>query len=110
MKSKLPIPILRALRKLGHDISEARRRRRITTALMAERAGITRVTLSKIEKGAETVSISGYARVLFVLGMVDKLKDLADLAHDEIGRELEAENLPKRVRLPKINQNREKDE
>ena len=111
MKSKLAIPIQRALRKLGHDISEARRRRRITTELMAERAGLTRVTLSKIEKGAETVSISGYARVLFILGMVDRLKDLADLSHDAIGRELDAENLPKRVRLPQADKHkREKDE
>ena len=102
MKSKLPIPVQRALCKLGEDISEARRRRRITTALMAERAGITRVTLAKIEKGTASVSIAGYASVLFILGMSDRLKDLADLSHDATGRAFEADNLPKRVRLPQV--------
>lgn len=102
MKSTLPIPVLRALRKLGQDISEARRRRRIPMALMAERAGLTRVTLSKIEKGASTVSIAGFAKVLFVLGMLDRLKDLADISYDMTGRELESGALPKRVRLSKL--------
>ena len=40
-RANLPIPALRALRKLGKDISDARRRRRITIELMAERAGLS---------------------------------------------------------------------
>lgn len=111
MKSNLPIPVLRALRKLGQDISEARRRRRIPMALMAERAGLTRTTLSKIEKGTSTVSIAGYAKVLFVLGMLDRLKDLADASYDLTGRELEIEALPKRVRRSQsTKQQRDEDE
>jgi hypothetical protein len=42
-----------------------------------------------------------YAKVLFVLGMVDRLAELADIRHDERGRELEEERLPKRVRRSK---------
>ena len=98
-KTKLPIPVLKALRKLGQDISDARRRRRITMELMAERAGIVRTTLGKIEKGSATVSMGGYASVLFVLGMTDRLNDLVDANHDLTGRILEEEHLPKRVRL-----------
>ena len=98
-KMKLPIPVIKALRKLGQDISDARRRRRITMALTAERAGISRATLAKIEKGDPATSMGGYASVLFVFGMTDQLKDLVDANHDIIGRSLEEENLPKRVRL-----------
>lgn len=53
----LPIPAKRALDKLGADIRDARRRRRIPTALMAERAGISRMTLNKIENGDPGVSM-----------------------------------------------------
>ena len=63
-----PIPVRRALRKLGQDIRDARRRRRIPVEIMAERASISRTTLSKVEKGDPGVSMGIYARVLFVLG------------------------------------------
>ena len=42
-----------------------------------------------------------YAKVLFVLGMVERLGELADIRHDERGLELEEEQLPKRVRRSK---------
>jgi transcriptional regulator with XRE-family HTH domain len=89
------------LRKLGGDIHDARRRRRITVALLAERAGIHVITLSKIEKGDSGVSIGGYASVLFSLGMIDRLKDIADASHDLTGQMLANERLPERVRLGK---------
>lgn len=97
-----PIPVRRALRKLGQDIKDARRRRRITMSLLAERAGIARATLTKIEKGQGSVSMGAYACVLFVLGMLDRLSDLVDARYDERGLQLEEERLPQRVRLPKI--------
>ena len=97
----LPIPVLKALHKLGKDINDARRRRRITIELMAERADVSRATIGKIEKGDPTTSIGGYASVLFVLGMTHRLSDLVDVAHDLIGRRLEDERLPQRVRYPK---------
>lgn len=93
-----PVPVKRALHKLGRDLSEARRRRRITTETMAERASISRVTLRKVEKGDPGVSMGIYARVLFVLGMAERLGELADVRSDTVGLELEEERLPKRVR------------
>jgi DNA-binding XRE family transcriptional regulator len=89
---------MRALRKLGHDISAARRRRRITTTIMAERAGISRQTLYNIEKGEPGVLMAHYASVLFALGLADRLGNLADITHDSVGRDLEEETLPKRIR------------
>ncbi len=100
MKSKptLPIPLIKALRKMGQDISDARRRRRIKMELMAHRAGISRGTLAKIEKGDPATSIGGYALVLFALGMTNRISDLVDANHDLTGRQLEEENLPQRIR------------
>lgn len=105
MKSKannaLPIPVSRALRKLGQDIRYARIRRRIPLRLMAERAFTTKATLLRVEKGTETVSIGIYATVLFILGMTERLADLADYRYDSVGVMLEEKQLPKRVHLPK---------
>ena len=98
--TNLPIPVISALRKLGQDINDARRRRRITAQLMAQRAGLSRSTIGKIEKGDPTTSMGSYGAVLFVLGMEKRLSDLVDSIHDLVGRRLEDENLPQRVRLP----------
>jgi hypothetical protein len=94
----LPIPVRHALRKLGHDIRDARRRRRIPVAIAAERASISRTTLVKIEKGDPGVAIGIYATVLFVMGMVERLADLADPKSDAVGLQLEEEHLPQRIR------------
>ncbi len=94
----LPIPVRRALRKLGHDLRDARRRRRIPAAIAAERASISRTTLVKIEKGDPGVAMGLYATVLFVLGMADRIGDLADPRNDRVGLQLEEERLPQRIR------------
>ena len=96
-----PVPVIRALRKLGHDIRDARRRRRIPVAILAERASISRMTLNKIEKGDAGVYIGNYATVIFALGLIERLADLADATQDTLGRELEEERLPERIRLPR---------
>jgi len=96
----LPSTISRALRKLGSDLSAARRRRRLTQELVAERALISRATLARVERGDAGVSMGIYASVLFVLGLGERIGDLADPGTDEIGRGLAEEQLPKRVRLP----------
>jgi transcriptional regulator with XRE-family HTH domain len=98
----LPLPVKRALAKLGQDIRSARLRRRITTTVMAERAFITRTTLRKIENGSPGVSLGIYATVMFVLGLTPRLADLADTRSDEVGLQLEDERLPKRIRQPRI--------
>ena len=100
----LPISVKKALIKLGGDIKLARIKRRITMELMAERAGISRITLTRVERGNATVSIGIFAKVLFVLGMNDRLAHLLDAGTDEVGLLLEQDNLPKRVRYRKDKQ------
>ena len=97
----LPLPVQRVLGKLGRDIRDARLRRRIPTTIMAERASVSRTTLNKVEKGDPGVSLGIYATVLFVLGLVDRLGDLAEAKNDIVGLELEEENLPQRIRRSK---------
>jgi hypothetical protein len=94
----LPIPVARALRKLGHDIKDARRRRRLPMSIVTQRASISEPTLIRIERGDPKVAMGSYATVLFVLGMADRLADLIDLKNDPVGLQLEEENLPKRIR------------
>ncbi len=93
-----PIPVRHALTKLGHDIREARIRRRITAETLAQRASISRTTLSKLEKGHPGIAIGNLAAVLFALGLLDQLTQLADVRNDPTGLALEGERLPKRVR------------
>jgi len=97
--SRVPIPVARALRKLGDDIRDARRRRRIPVEILAERASMSRTTLNKVEKGDPGVSVGACATVLFALGMADRLAEVADPRHDAVGLELEEERLPERIRL-----------
>lgn len=94
-----PFPVRRTLKKLGQDLRDARRKRRITMQLAAERASLSRTTISKIERGDEGVSLGAYARLLFVLGMIERLAELADPAFDKLGLGLEADHLPERVRI-----------
>ena len=100
----LPIPIKRTLQKLGLDIRDARRRRRIPAAIVAQRASISRTTLVKIEKGDPGVAMGIYATVLFVLGVSERLADIADPKNDPVGLQLEQEHLPKRIRGPRTPQ------
>lgn len=106
----MPIPVRRALRKIGQDLCDGRRRRRITVELMAQRANLSRATISKIEKGDPTTSMGGYASVLFVLGMTNRLYDMVDATHDLTGRQLEEERLPKRIRYPRLKKSGASDE
>ena len=94
----MPLPVKRALTKLGADIKNARLRRRITTTLMAERAFVARSTLQKVEQGDPGVSLGVYATVLFILGLSERIAELADAGTDSVGLQLDEDRLPHRVR------------
>ena len=75
----------------------ARKKRRISTVSMAERAFVSRSTYTKVEKGDPTVSIGAYASVLAILGMADGIGQLAERTLDTIGLDIEEDRLPKRI-------------
>ena len=75
------------LEQVGENIKLARKRRKLTTTQVAERADIVRSTLYLIEKGDASVGIGAYFNVLRVLGLQNDFLKLA--ADDEFGRKLQ---------------------
>jgi transcriptional regulator with XRE-family HTH domain len=91
--------VRRALRKLGADIQDARKRRRLPMGVVADRAFTSRGTLQRIEAGDPGVGIGIYAATLQALGLLDGLAELADLKRDSVGQALATTELPERARL-----------
>ena len=94
-----PVAVRRALRKLGADIHDARRRRRLPMAVVADRAFTSRSTLQRVEAGDTSVSIGIYAAVLQALGLLEGLGQVADISNDEVGQKLASAALPKHAHL-----------
>ena len=88
------------LDQLGENIKLARKRRKLTSIQVAERAGINRSTLYQIEKGNSSVSIGAYFNVFRVLGIHDDFLKLA--ADDEFGRKLQDLSLMGKSRSKQI--------
>ena len=98
---QLPLPLTRSLEGVGGNIRMARLRRRLPMSIVAERAGISRVTLSKVEHGDASVTMGAYASVLFALGLDGDLPQLAK--DDSLGRMLDDARVEmrQRIRLPR---------
>ncbi len=94
----LPLPVTRAIHKLGNDISLARRRRHISQASLAERIGASVSTIRRMEQGDARVPIHFIARTMQVFGVLDALGELIDTAQDDIGLTMMDAQLPQRVR------------
>lgn len=87
------------IEKMGIRIKKARLRRNIKAEVLADRAGISKGTLSSIEKGVSTVSIGAYVAVLYALDMKN---DFELVAVDEQGKQCYQEsNLHQRKRATK---------
>lgn len=88
MKKQLVFPKYDQLfGQMGEQRKLARKRHKLTTALVAERAGIARSTLYLIEKGNTGVALGAYFNVLRVLGLQNDILKLA--ADDGFGRKLQ---------------------
>lgn len=88
MKKQLVLPKFQTiLEQMGENIKLARKRRKLTTVQVAERAGIARSTLYLVEKGDTSVAMGAYFNVLRVLGLQDDFLKLA--ADDVFGRKLQ---------------------
>jgi transcriptional regulator with XRE-family HTH domain len=92
----------RLLAEMGENIRLARLRRKFSTIIVAQRAGISRNTLRSIERGDPSVTFGAYVNVLVCLGLE---KDLKQIALDDIlGRKLQDANLPTKARAPRLKQ------
>jgi len=82
---------LRMFEQIGENIKLARKRRKLSTEQVSERAGIHRATLYRIEKGDPAVAIGLYFNVFRVLNLQDDFMKLG--VDDEFGRKLQDLNL-----------------
>ena len=99
MGTKLPRKLEQKMQVVGEQIRLARLRRNLSVAQVAERATCSPLTVSRIEKGAPTVAIGIYLRVLYALQLDDDILFLAK--DDKLGRVLQDMNLPQRERASK---------
>jgi len=95
--STVPPAIHDALARLGADLSATRRRRRIPLFRIAQRAGTTRQTISRIERGDPSVAMGTWAAVLLDLKLLHRLTELGAPANDFEFRFLEKQHLLQRV-------------
>jgi transcriptional regulator with XRE-family HTH domain len=84
---------------VGENIKKARLRRAFSSETVAQRAGITRKTLYRVERGDPAVALGIYARVLQALRLENDLASIA--ADDALGRKLQDANLKPKRRAPK---------
>ncbi|MHC5310630.1 helix-turn-helix domain-containing protein [Myroides sp. LJL116] len=88
MRKQIILPRYKGvLTQVGEQIKLARKRRKLTTVQIAERADISRSTLNLIEKGEPSVAMGAYFNVLRVLGLQEDFLKLA--ADDTLGRKLQ---------------------
>ena len=94
----VPGIVVDQLRKLGLDISIARRRRRMSLSQMADRMMVNIKTVQRLEKGDPAVGIGIVATALWILGLHRRLGDLVAPETDHIGLQEDIKNLPRDFR------------
>jgi transcriptional regulator with XRE-family HTH domain len=96
----MPPPVARALRKLGHDLSVARRTRGWTQQDLAQRMHTSVSTVRRMEDGNPGTALHTFLRALHVLGRLEDMASIMALDQDILGLELMQQQLPQRVRSP----------
>jgi len=96
-----PAAVEEALKRLGRSVRTARLRRKLPQAVLAERVGVSRFVLADIEKGKPTVGVAAHLGVLWALGLLSHMRDVADPDRDEEGKALERARSPKVARRPR---------
>ena len=94
----MPRPVERALRRLGQDISTARRIRRLSQEDLAQRIGTSLSTVRRMEDGYPGTALHTFLRALHVLGRLEDVVRVMATENDALGMELVREQLPQRVR------------
>jgi len=87
-----------AFKEMGTSLKTWRRIYALKADQVAQRAGISPGTLSKIENGDPSVSVGAFLEVVKSVGMLDALTDSLEPFNHDLGRARVTENLPKRIR------------
>lgn len=93
-----PARVARALRETGDGLAAWRKLQGLTQAQLADRAGVNRKTVMRLERGDGGVSTENLYRVLRVLGILDRATQAVDPLQTDVGRMRADERLPQRVR------------
>lgn len=101
MGTNMPLPVSRAMTRLGHNLSLIRRRRNMSQDMLAERIDASVNTVRRMEEGSPGIALQHFVRALQVFGELEKLNQLFDTSQDYVGLVLMDEKLPQRVRKPK---------
>lgn len=100
-----PLPVTRALRDIGQDLATWRKLRQLTVAEVADRAGLGRSTVLRLESGQgsslENMSLENMLRVARALGVIESVSSAMDPYATDVGRLRADEALPLRVRHPR---------
>jgi DNA-binding XRE family transcriptional regulator len=102
-ENPMPLPVERALVSAGDDLALARRRRGLSTQSMAERAGISKKTLYRLEQGDPGVSWGAVIRVLNILNLLPEFNKALNTTNDALGLVLMNKAVAKRIRVRKAN-------
>lgn len=97
-KTQPPLPVRRALRELGSHLQTWRKLRGLTQAQLADRAGVSRRTVIRAERGDGAVSLEIALRILHALGVLEGLPNAVDPYESDLGRLRAGDHLPQRVR------------
>ena len=87
-----------AARTMGEHLTAWRKLQGLTAEQVADRVGVTRDTLRKLEKGDPTVGFGVFVDVARVLGTLDEVVKALDPYETDLGRARADQALPKRVR------------
>lgn len=98
--SRTPIAVANGQRRIGEDLATWRRLRRLTAAQVADRAGISRYTVMRLENG-EGATMENLLRVARALGVLDQLVEAVNPYQTDVGRLRSEEALAERVRPPR---------
>jgi transcriptional regulator with XRE-family HTH domain len=99
---KVPPAIRRGLNRWAENLVDWRRLSGLTQTQLADRAGISRRTLIRLEQGDGGVSLENLMRVLRALGVFDLLTKALDPYESDIGRLRSDEKLRERIRPTKM--------
>jgi transcriptional regulator with XRE-family HTH domain len=100
MATRTPLAVTSGQRRMGEQLATWRKLRQLTAAQVADRAGISRHTVGRLESG-EGVSMENLLRVARVLGVLDNLVAALDPYATDLGRLRSQEALPERVHPPR---------
>ena len=98
MEQNSPMPVRRALRDLGSHLRAWRKLRGLTQEQLAERAGVNRRTVVRMERGDGEVRTEILLRIVHALGVLDRVPRALDPYETDVGRLRADEQLPERVR------------